>query len=110
MDHNEVPRTLNLNVSTFVLAQTECPRGHSKGSRPCHQLRDGMPLYCTARMDAASIRPTAGTWLHSCQGVFDLFPTRLLLSQRMRCPKCDAVFIKVPGEIEGPFRPGRHSE
>ena len=97
-------RTLNLDSSLIMLFQTDCPTGHAKANRPCHLLSGATPLFCAARMAAAGVRPSGQSWMHTCQSLFDPYPVRILLPQRARCPKCGAVFIPIPGEIENPWR------
>lgn len=104
MPYDDGIRIVNLNTSTLMLLQTECPSGHSKGSIPCYTLPDKEALFCPERMRRAGIRPSGETWLHTCVGMIDPRPVRFLLPQRAHCPYCGAVFIRVPGEIERPWR------
>lgn len=98
-------RIVDLNTAMVMLLQTECPSGHSKGSSPCYAMPDKTALFCTSRIRRAGVRRSGDTWLHTCVGLLsDPRPVRFLLPQRAHCPYCGAVFIRVPGEVEQPWR------
>lgn len=104
MSPDERIPTYNLDFSSMLLYQTECPRGHAKGAHPCSALPDATPLYCIARMDAAGIRPTGRPWLHRHQGPLNPYPVGFYLPQGAHWPNCGAVFVPVPSEFEYPRR------